>query len=137
MWRSFLTTAVFLPISLIGPKSDADEIPQRYRGAYTSNIAESGRCERSKIVAHEDDGGMVIGAKNIIWWESGCDVLAVGKSSDRLNITYRMVCGGEGESWKSDITLSGLTFRSRPAIAVADRNVRSGKTTVTVYERCD
>ena len=79
---------------------------------------------------------MIIDARGITWWESSCDQIEVAKKSNKVFFKFRASCGGEGESWKSELTLAPVVIRGRASIFVSERNLGTQETDVRVYERC-
>jgi hypothetical protein len=112
------------------------QLPSELQGAYTSSISEPGACQKKTVLAHEDDGGMVISSNAIEWWESGCKVQSKSRPYVDHSITVKAACGGEGEHWNSEVTLNQIRLRGRTNVIVAEQNLTAHKLGLTVYERC-
>lgn len=86
------------------PKRFATRAPAKtsnpFTGTWSVASEDTNACKAADFDAHENDGLIRVGSKNVLYWESSCDIKKqrmVGKSTAE-NV---LQCGGEGETWRT------------------------------------
>jgi hypothetical protein len=133
---------LLLPLLIGSTSCLATEIPEQLRGAYTSTISKPGSCTRATVIdpkypnAPQDDGGMVVLADRIVWYEMNCNKFEISPKSDKVNFAFHASCRGEGQTWTSEMVLKPVVVRGRASLLVSEHYLEMKATTVDVYERC-
>ena len=116
-----------------GSRGEEKAGPSAFVGEWIS-VSDEGphSCAVGDFEKHEYDGLIRVTPRQVLYWESMCDLRFLKSEFGVASIAA--TCRGEGETWKSTEVWSRRKLYGRDVLIMAATS--NGRRSISVYERC-
>jgi hypothetical protein len=119
-------------------------------GVWVRGDADNNKCKAEDWKKHENDGLINVSSSSVEYWESGCKIISVKRSTSNQydsTVNVQLACGGEGLTWRSREIWAVQTIDNRKmfvatTVSTSDERDDSGRRTnttgpsVAIYLQC-